>query len=264
MENNVKYDEAAHSTDRVNFTNISLEKLIEKKKDEKKYAREYANNLYCPECRLAKLTLVNGKQYFLRAFPNARHSDNCYKGFDVIKQEIFDTFVERDISHECIEKRLSAIISKLLKGNTLPHNPLLVRVVDSQCTTDDLTEQEVKRRKNIFQIPSKSITAPFDSSDYNTFMLFYGRVDVSLEERKTKDNKRTFCVLKIFRRSTDVELCSMSMKSDVANYVTQKCNLILSERKNNVCIAFASKIKKNGIFNNANLLHSDFLSLEDE
>lgn len=151
MENNVKYDEAAYSTDRVNFTNISLEKLIEKKKDEKKYAREYANNLYCPECRLAKLTLVNGKQYFLRAFPNARHSDNCYKGFDIIKQEIFDTFIERDVSYEFIRKRLSAIISKFLRGNTLSHNPLLVKVVDSQCTTDDLTEQEVKDVKIYFK-----------------------------------------------------------------------------------------------------------------
>ena len=264
MANNVKYDEAAHSTDRVNFTNIPLEKLIEEKKDAKKYANEYKNNLYCPECRIAKLTLVNGERYHLRAFPNAHHSDNCYKGFDVVKPNIFDEFIAKDVPLEFIKKRISAAISKLLKGKVLSHNPMLVKIVDSKCMTDDITEQEAKRRKNIRQIPNKSITAPFELSDYNVFMLFYGKVDVKLEERKTKAEEKIFYVLKIFKQNSNTELCSISIRSNIVDYVIRKCNLTLSERKNNVCIAFVSQIKKNGNFKNATLLHSDFLSVEDE
>ena len=128
------------------------------------------------------------KSYYLRGFPKQSHSDDCYKGFDFVKSSVFDEFVLSNESSQYINSKLKQIVDKMLHQFAENKNTFLIKMINKQCSTDDISEKEIIERKNVKQIPHKSITAPFDEDDFGIFKLFYGNVDIEILEKENKTN----------------------------------------------------------------------------
>lgn len=259
----VKYDEAAFYNG-VDFINIRLEELIEelsKDSDNHVYEKVYHNNLYCPECHVARLTLVQNR--FLRGYPNSPHLNTCYNGFDLINAHRFDDFAMNETNYDFLHRKLQSAISKLFR-NVNHLNPFLIKIEDNQCLNHEVTEDNLRNERNtIKQIPSKSITAPFNSDDFNIFKLFYGHVDISLKKIEKKD-KSFFFKLSLYKiGDNNHELCGLNMNENVAKHIKENYNLILDEMYTGY-ISFVTIMKKNGKFKNANLSHSLLCCIEVE
>lgn len=154
------------------------------------------------------------------------------------------------------------IISKFFKPVNNAVNSLLVKVDNKKIVTDNLSENDIKKRKNIQQIPNKSLTAPFDEEDFNVLKLFYGNVDIKMEEKNSKGSEGKFYVLNIYRKNESNKLCSLSIKNDVGKRLMRLYNIDLNKTIKSVFIAFATQLiekqKGNQKYKNGFIKHSDF------
>lgn len=260
-----KYDEAAYKKiSSKSFAAIPLEELNQiKKNNSVLFEKEYAGRLYCPECQCPQLSLVknnNTGDYYLRGYKNQEHKELCPKGFDEVNHTCFDKLLSDDCSIEFINNKLQKLIDKLcnkLTGKELL-KALLVKTEDKKCLQNDITDDEIKKRANVFRLPIKSITAPFDDNDYDCYKLFYGNVDILLKEKIYKD-ERPFYILKILKKGINYTLCSLAMSKYVGKYVMKRNNIPVDRKISNVYIAFASSIKNNdNHYKKGNIKHSEY------
>lgn len=268
MSKNVKFDCAAFSFDGKTFEEIKLEELIEQKlSDNIRFNKIYSYHLYCPECHKPQLLLVENyktKSYYLRGYPNQAHSNNCYKGFDFVKPSVFDEFVLSNESSQYINCKLKQIVDKMLRKVKENKNTFLIKVINKKCSTENILDKEIKERKNVRQIPHKSITAPFDEDDFGVLKLFYGNVDIEILEKENKINHEKFYVLVLYKKSIKYKICSLTMNKKVANYLMKKYKIELNKLIDDVYISFATKFNANGKYKNGRLIHSDFCIIINE
>ncbi len=261
-----KFDEAAYSADnKITFEKVSLEILNDlRKTDNQAYIKTYYGNLYCPECFKPQIDLVISNKtgdYFLRGFHGQPHSDICHKGFDTVKSSAFNSYIESSESYELINYRLKKIIEKLFKNISLKNNPFLIKVINNKCTNEELSEIELRERNKVYQVPNKSITAPFEDNDYNAFKLFYGNVDIILFERKNSLTNKIFYSLNIYNRSGKY-ICNLTMKDSVASYMQKIYNIKSEEKTENMYIAFAAILQENNGYKSGRLIHSDLFVID--
>lgn len=261
---NTKFDEAAFSSNDVEpFNLISLEKLNDLRTNFNTiYMATYEGHLYCPECHKPQLTLVHNpetNEYFLRGFPKQKHTEDCSKSFESVSKTLFDDFVEDPDSYDFINTKLHKLIDKLIKKTILIKKASLIKVVNDKCIKDEITDEDITTRINVRNIPTKSITAPFDDDDFDRYKLFYGDVDISLTKKENKQLKKDFYVLRIYRRNTNFTLCSLSMSESVAIHLNEDYDIVSNktEIRFHVYISFATVLHKTGIYKNGNLKRSN-------
>ena len=258
--NNNKYYEAAFRSNLNQYIKLNIEYLTEIIESEPKVFYEtYSGNLFCPECFKPQLTLVmsykTGK-YYLRGYPKQKHENNCYHGFEPVKSNIFNDFCQDTKTHKFIKNKLQKLINKMLNNCIESENPFLIKVIKENCSIVKISDKDIKEKRNIHQIPNKSLTSIFDDDDFEVFKLFYGNVDLILIERISIENDRNFYMLKINKKNGNY-ICSLSMTKIVATYLMNLYNIKTDVKVKNVYISFAAKLKKNGFFKNGKLIHSD-------
>lgn len=264
----VKFDSAAYSYDGKTFEDIKLEELVELKlSDYTQFSKIYPYHLYCPEYYKPQLLLVENyktKKYYLRGFPKQLHSDDCYKGFELVKPSAFDEFVLYNESSQYINCKLKQIVNKMLRKVKENKSTFLIKVINRKCSTDNISEKEIKGRKNVKQLPHKSITAPFDEDDFGVFKLFYGNVDMELLEKENKINHEKFYILLLYKRSKIYKICSLTMNKNVAYYLMKIYKIELNKMIYDAYISFAAKLNAVDKFKNGRLIHSDFCIIGNE
>lgn len=251
----IKYDEALYKTDGI-FEKIGVEKLIElSKSNPKKYSEEYYGNLFCPECNTPQLSLI--KNSFLRGYRDQRHSDDCSKSFKPISQRNFKNLLQDVTSLNQVNQRLKKIIERLLFNKIERTNPFLAKVTNNHCELCDIIPSEVENRDSIYNIPCKSLNAPFYDDDYNTLKFFYGKVDIKLSKKENKKSNTEFYVLSFYKPNIDYILCSLSMSVAVYNYFIQSYKIDLDTKYQNVCVAFATCLSLSKGFKRGRLSYSN-------
>lgn len=266
LSDEIKYDEAAYLLDRKKTKLIKIEDLIELKvADELEFRKIYYGNLYCPECCKPQLTLAylsKTNKHFLKGFPNQLHDEICTKNFDYVESEIFEKFISEEKAFEFISARLQSLIyNKFMKSLTKSNvSPLLVKVDNKKIQTVNLGEQDIKNKRNIHQIPNKSLTAPFDDEDFGVFKIFYGNVDINITEEQNSKTKDKFYVMRVYKKGVNYTLCSLTMTTMVANFLMKNYNIETDNLMENVLIAFVAKLteteKENYKYKGGKIIHS--------
>lgn len=260
-----KFDEAALSNDnKKTFEKISLEKINEEIKKDETNIKNYKGIIFCPECNEPQLSIVNNSKtndYFLRTYPRQNHSDICSYSFEDVDVDIFNAFLEEKNNTQFINSKLHNIIDRLLRNKFLDFNPLIVRLNDNKITAENISREE-KNRYNVRRIPIKSITAPFSDDDYGVYKFFYGNVDIVIKERTNKTSNELFYSLIIYKKKTNTILCSLSVSRNVFIHLQRLYNLELDNKKEEIYIAFASKLTLNNQYKNGTIIHSDYCVID--
>lgn len=255
-----KYEEAAYLNDNNNYESLELSEAIEYiKKNEKHYHQKYQGRLYCPECHRPRIGIVHrNNNYFFRGYPNAVHDIECDYGFETVKSETLQEFTMEKDNRAFLSEKLQRFVNRLLnRANNRIHN-LLLQVDNNRCIRNDVDQENIRNRRNIRRIPTKSITAPFDNDDFGRYMLFYGKVDVLYS--KIESAKVPFYKLTFFKCGTNYKLCSLNFYENVAMFVQNAYQLNTEQRLSNMYVAFFSVMEKqNDKYLNARLKHSELL-----
>lgn len=257
-----KYDEAAYLNDDNNYESLKLSEAIEYiKRNEKHYHQKYHGRLYCPECHHSQIAIVHrNNNYFFRGYPKAEHDTECNYGFETVKSETLQEFAMKEENRAFLNVKLQRFVNRLLnRTNNHIHN-LLLQVDNNRCIRNDVDQDNIRNRRTIRRIPTKSITAPFDNDDFDCYMLFYGKVDVLYS--KIEKTKVPFCKLTFFKCGTNYKLCSLTFSEKVAIHVQNKYQFNTEPRLTNVYVAFFSEMKKEkDKYLNAWLKHSELLCI---
>ncbi|MBP5361625.1 MAG: hypothetical protein J6Y71_01145 [Ruminococcus sp.] len=259
-----KYEEAAFLNDNDAFETLTLDEAINCiSTDQNSYYQRYDGRLYCPECHTPHIGIVNRDgNYFFRAYPGSEHTPTCFYGFEPISSNTFQEYVLREENHDELNGKLQRFVYRLLnRGNIDLHN-LLLHVQNDRCTSNNTNLVNIRNRREIRRIPTKSISAPFNNDDLNCYMLFYGKVDVRYSIKGSGAN--AFHKIYCYKRDRNELLCSLSFSRNVAVHLENNYNLIPDEKKSNMCVAFYSEMKRNGQFLNARLTHSKLFFMDSQ
>lgn len=254
-----KFEDAAYSVDKSSYENVKIEELIRLKiTDPIMYMKKYNGRLFCPECHKPQLSLVDKskeRNYHLRAYPKQEHASNCSKILEYTTESMLEKCLKDSASYDFLSSKLKRILlNKFFKIQD--ERVSLVKTNDNKkILLEDIKDNtHIAQTKNIYQIPIKSLTAPFDDDDFNIYKLFYGNVDIQLNERKSGDN--TFYSLGIYSKESKVAFCSLTVDEDVKPYLSNQYDFEVGKKKSNIYISFCSKLKRNGKYINGRLLHS--------
>lgn len=267
MSKAVKYDGAAYISPVSNVSEyISLEELSSIiSTNRREFIRKYDGHIFCPLCKIPQLTLVSGSKsgsYFLRGYRGQKHSEDCEFGFEDVSTKAFETFIADKNSKEYVNHKLRKLIDKMLRQKNVEEKVHLVKVHNNIITTQKILSID-KERTDIRLLPTKSITAPFQEDDYDCYKLFYGRCNIIIN--KISNDGKPYYILKAYRPKDRQVVCKLSMSEDVGGYFTRNYSLKIGSFYNNVCIAFASKLKQDKYnIKKGSIIHSRFCIIDKE
>ncbi|MDR0248940.1 MAG: hypothetical protein LBI44_04700 [Oscillospiraceae bacterium] len=259
---NHKFDEAALIKNGNYVETVKLEDLAEaywREENQQTYNNTYFGRIYCPECRCARLTLVNNKRcrdLFLRANDAAEHKECSYL-LDTAPFEAYREYIE-NLSDEDIRKLLKNLIKKMIRNETTEFNPLVLRMKSGKCTDDKIQSKDIyNNRKDLKRQPIKLLTAPLEDDDYGVLKLFYGRVHIKLSEWE----KSSSYSLRFRHPNTNKLIITLNFSNAVKEYLEPT----ITEYDNTVTnIALASRLEKRkgkdgNTYSNAHICNSRFL-----
>ncbi|MBP5362370.1 MAG: hypothetical protein J6Y71_05010 [Ruminococcus sp.] len=219
--------------------------------------------MFCPMCHTPHIGLViRDGTYFFRTYHGSEHDPNCLYSFDPVSSNTFQEYILREENQNELHVKLQRFVYRLLNRENIDLHNLLLHVQNNRCTNYNINHANIRNRRDIRRIPTKSITAPFNNDDLNSYMLFYGKVDVLYSIKENGTN--TFHNIYFYKRNRSELLCSLSFSQNVAVHLEGNYNLIPNEKKSNIGVAFYSEMIRNGQFLNARLTHSKLFFMDSQ
>lgn len=176
---------------------VNINEIIDMKNSNDMLLEKIKDDLYCPECGQAKLSIyLNVTNPFLKTKNNEVHNKYC-------------SMIQPLLS----EAEVNNIFNNASYDTILPYMEKVLSLLDEKKKNVEHSEElkgKVKRKyKQKKRLPIKRIDRPLNEEDYNTVKRFYGNVntkfDVVEREEGTKywlrilslDGKQNYCNIKI-------------------------------------------------------------------
>ena len=147
---------------------------------------KFKNQMFCPECKKAKLSFTH-RTSFKRAFLSKKRSSDHVEGCSFIhdsasKRDILEYI--KQLSTNQIQDRLEAALNQLLLKKTKADND-----ASNECKDNPLVIKVDNPRGSGIRkfIPRKSINSWFDKLEECKMFIFYGHVKLEIENIK-KEN----------------------------------------------------------------------------
>lgn len=189
------------------------------KHDPKLYKSNFHDNLYCPECRQAKLIYVNDNSPYYRTSPNSVHKLDCSLAQDIMTQKQAKAYIEDPKNKDKIVRQLETILHSCLKGassitgllHKYPKTP--VKCTEDNCTQNIQISKYLSRKRidNYNSVHSN----PDDFID--KLKIFYGIVYIKWLKIKKAENYYLF----LRSQKTSKLLCRISVSSKVYKHITK-------------------------------------------
>ena len=77
--------------------------------DPRAYIENYKFSFFCPECHLAQLSYINAVVPYFRAYPKAKHHENCDLQQDERSRKAAKIFVENDQNITIIQREMQSV-----------------------------------------------------------------------------------------------------------------------------------------------------------
>lgn len=179
---------------------ISIWKIANQIENNREELTRYKGNLFCPECRKAKLSFVsktNNRVAHFRMTQNEQHENGCSYAHEYATKDILTEYVN-NLTDQQIEDKLNSIMNFLCKrninaesqsdnsGNNM-NNPMIIHVAK------DNINRSLRR---------KSLSGWLDVNEQQLY-VFYGKVKLAFEKKTGKN--RDFYVLYIKTKNRDNE-----------------------------------------------------------
>lgn len=195
------------------------------KHDPKLYKLSFYDNLYCPECRHAKLIYVNDNSPYYRTSPNSAHKLDCSLAQDVMTQKQAKAYVEDPKNKDKIVRQLETILHSCLKeASSTTRSSHKHPKTPAECT-EDICTQNIKTSKCL---PRKRIdnydsvhSTPDDFID--KLKIFYGTVYIKWLRAKKVPEIENAENYHLFLRSqkTSKLLCRIRVSNKVYKHITE-------------------------------------------
>ncbi len=234
----------------------------ESKKDPHIYVQRYEGHLLCPECKQARLIVVQGADFpFFRAAPRSVHMDGC----DFIRPEYVPTATDAQnpANAKTIRSQLRRALAKTIErqiaradhagGNGAAHH---------QPEDEGPLAQKLQRRK----IAQRLIEMLPKSSEPHLpeVAVYYGRGKCVLDVAESHYNKEPFYHCDFQSIATGEPLLALNVSNGVWNHFTQETKDLLSNPAAELRISFLGKAVdsvRNGC-RVVSLKNSEFLIVE--
>ena len=208
----------------------------ESKKDPHIYVQRYEGHLLCPECKQARLIVVQGADFpFFRAAPRSVHMDGC----DFIRPEYVPTATDAQnpANAKTIRSQLRRALAKTIErqiaravhagGNGAAHH---------QPEDEGPLAQKLQRRK----IAQRLIEMLPKSSEPHLpeVAVYYGRVKCVLDVAESHYNKEPFYHCDFQSIATGEPLLTINVSNFVWSHLPQEAKDLLGNFAVNLRISF--------------------------
>lgn len=207
----------------------------ESKKNPYIYTQRYEGHLLCPECKQARLIVVQGTDFpFFRAAPRSAHRDGC----DFIRPEYVPTTTDAQnpANEKTIRSQLRRALAKTIEhqiaradhtgGNGVAHQP----------DDEGPLAQKLQRRKiaqRLIEMIPKSSEAHLPE-----VAVYYGRVKCVLDIVESHYNKEPFYHCDLQNVASSEPLLTINVSNFVWSHLPQEAKDLLGNFAVNLRISF--------------------------
>lgn len=233
----------------------------ESKKNPYTYTQRYEGHLLCPECKQARLIVVQGIDFpFFRAAPRSAHRDGC----DFIRPEYVPTTTDAQnpANEKTIRSQLRRALAKTIERQIARADHAGGHAAAHQPDDEGPLAQKLQRCKiaqRLIEVLPKS-----SESHLPEVAVYYGRVKCVLDVAESHYNKEPFYHCDFQNIATSEPLLTMNVSNGVWNHFTQEVKNLLSNPAAELRISFLGKAVdsvRNGC-RVVSLKNSEFLIVE--
>lgn len=164
----------------------------------------YDQDMYCPECKQAKLTFVqetSKRRAHLRKIPSSNHVSVCSFNYEYASNKTIKTIVD-SMTNDEINDRLNSIMNMLCKDISVTNQPSNYDANESknpmliQCNTGKVIKTQA--------FPRKSLNCWVDHNE-NIYAYYGKKVKLKVVEKHKKSDGSIFYLLEIRTKNTKGE-----------------------------------------------------------
>lgn len=231
-----------------------------------RFENEIRGNLYCPQCKQARLSFRNARNPYLATYPHGKHTDDCDLGQEELSTDLVAEYVQNSTNHDSIKRQQQSIMKYLLQEeNTIEK---VSKDSANPERTDYTATKKNKKTERVKPIPRKRIDLPLNGDDFETYKMFYGEVLLKFEKCRNSEKQK----LLIWSSDDNIHfLCKIFVSRSVFEHLPaehkriicrKKCKMVLlaSLHKNQDETKLDEK-EKEILYPLGNLEHSDFLTI---
>ena len=250
------------------FKKISFEELLGiRKTNESLFILKYKDELYCPECNKAKLTLTYGieRQYLSANDVTAHDKEICDYYYESPTQEIISEYIKQKSPQEIHNQLLRLLGRQKLDTETVSTQN---KIQPKYSIAQPITFTPANSFK-IYSIPRQKIGSRVkggDIFDEELFKYYYGTVKVN-KIIKYHDTTGTCLNLYLVNVNNNNRICSINIKQlDLENQETRIWGFI-KNAMNQLAdggiyeIAFCGEMKCNKVYLKETKQHKTYYSL---
>lgn len=225
---------------------ININKIIDMKNNNELLLEKIKDDLYCPECGKAKLTLyLNVTNPFLKTKNNEVHNKNC-------------SMIQPQLS----EEEVTDIFNNSSYDELLPYMEKVLSLLDEKQKNEEhskeLKDKAKRKYKQQKRLPIKRIDRPLNDEDYNTIKWFYGNVNTKFDV--VESEKGTIYWLNVMSLDGSQNYCNIKISKNVYGYLNR--DYIID--RTNVNFVYLGSINKYKNRNYSTAYKSYFILIEDK
>lgn len=174
------------------FEEMSLEDFINLPSYEQAVSKK---KLFCPDCELARLTIVNGITSYFRTKKNSYHADSCGKAICSNIKNL----------NEVNEDSVEGLLQRILSNN------------NTNSRDKNMQSKERVKQKSISKYKTKSLNS-ISENDMELYYCYYARgISITLIE-----NYETYNFLRLFKTNSNVHFLSIKIKKEYLRELKDK------------------------------------------
>ncbi|WGE33961.1 hypothetical protein NYR61_10925 [Actinobacillus genomosp. 1] len=162
---------------------ISIQAVANQIENNRDTLARYKGNLFCPECRKARLSFVsktNNRVAHFRMTQNQQHKDGCSYIHEYATKDIVTEYV-KDLTEKQIENKLNAIMNMLCKSDARAVN----QSVNSEKNKNNPMVIHISQNNTNHSLRRKSLSGWLDVDEKQLY-VFYGKVKLAFEKKNGK------------------------------------------------------------------------------
>lgn len=223
-----------------------------------RYANDFKDQMFCPECRKAELTYAHTTKGYIKTKCGSEHSIDCSMSPEKQEREHINHRVVHDMqsdeANEILNNRLHSIFDSTINAANSANNQQKYKTTEGKSFTKNNQQNNKHSRTIADRIPRKKIDESLAKPEnHGIFMFFYG--DVMFKwQNEIDDDGAHLC--KICSHKTDKSLCVIKFSKKVYSHLNPDYYNI----DNQYChVAFLAKLHKSTEYRkyNTSLLRSD-------
>lgn len=151
----------------------------------------YINQIFCPECYSANLSLVRSKTPHLRSIESSAHLSGCSYNYHYVRTNTILEYLD-NLTPKQVAGRLDSMMRQLM-----PDDDEILRLkstLNSENNSLLFNEEENSESRKIIKkaIRRQRLSGWIDTSISGKLHIFYGDVKISSEERQSKSGNTYF------------------------------------------------------------------------